>query len=159
MNITIWMTVGENFISFTYFVLNIVQQYDLHVIWGPACLVWCWTSKGWANGKMVIYGRMKHLTIIICDMYLEQYNVNIKNHFIMFFFCAWKGVLIVSNPLNGCTPIDPPPPLSPIFDLNMTKSIVLIRRYDCNFDLKVSNSCFSLLSCEHAAGSQWSNCF
>uniref|UniRef100_A0A3B5KEF8 RING-type E3 ubiquitin transferase n=1 Tax=Takifugu rubripes TaxID=31033 RepID=A0A3B5KEF8_TAKRU len=47
------------------------------------------------------------------------------------------GVLVVSRPLNGCTPIDPPPPLSPMFDLNITKSIALIRRYDCNFDLKV----------------------
>uniref|UniRef100_A0A3P8WRD5 RING-type E3 ubiquitin transferase n=1 Tax=Cynoglossus semilaevis TaxID=244447 RepID=A0A3P8WRD5_CYNSE len=50
------------------------------------------------------------------------------------------GVLVVSRPLNGCTPIDPPPPLPPSFDPNITKSIVLIRRYDCNFDIKVSNT-------------------
>lgn len=71
----------------------------------------------------------------------------------------WKGVLVVSRPLNGCTPIDPPPPLSPMFDLNITKSIALIRRYDCNFDLKVSNSGFSLLSYKNAAEHQWSTCF
>ncbi|AWP00203.1 putative serrate RNA effector molecule -like [Scophthalmus maximus] len=47
------------------------------------------------------------------------------------------GVLVVSRPLNGCTAIDPPPPLPPSFDANTTKSIVLIRRYDCNFDIKV----------------------
>lgn len=66
---------------------------------------------------------------------------------------------MVSRPLNGCTPIDPPPPLSPMFDLNITKSIALIRRYDCNFDLKVSNSGFLLLSYNNAAEHQCSNCF
>lgn len=70
----------------------------------------------------------------------------------------WKGVLVVTRPLNGCTPIDPPPPLSPMFDINITKSIALIRRYDCNFDLKVSSCCFWLLTCIIPAFSQWSNC-
>ncbi|KAM8742487.1 E3 ubiquitin-protein ligase RNF167 [Acanthopagrus schlegelii] len=47
------------------------------------------------------------------------------------------GVLVVSRPLNGCTTMDPPPPLPPYYDANTTKFIALIRRYDCNFDLKV----------------------
>ncbi|XP_018547107.1 E3 ubiquitin-protein ligase RNF167 [Lates calcarifer] len=47
------------------------------------------------------------------------------------------GILVVSRPLNGCTAIDPPPPLPPSYDANTTKIIVLIRRYDCNFDIKV----------------------
>ncbi|XP_034462288.1 E3 ubiquitin-protein ligase RNF167 [Hippoglossus hippoglossus] len=47
------------------------------------------------------------------------------------------GVMVVARPLNGCTAIDPPPPLPPSFDANTTKTIVLIRRYDCNFDIKV----------------------
>ncbi|XP_069572503.1 E3 ubiquitin-protein ligase RNF167 [Brachyistius frenatus] len=47
------------------------------------------------------------------------------------------GVLVVSRPLNGCTPMDPPPPLPPSYDANTTKFVALIRRYDCNFDLKV----------------------
>ncbi|XP_068572381.1 E3 ubiquitin-protein ligase RNF167 [Cebidichthys violaceus] len=47
------------------------------------------------------------------------------------------GVLMVSRPLNGCTAIDPPPPLPPSFDANTTKFIALIRRYECNFDIKV----------------------
>ncbi|TNN72455.1 E3 ubiquitin-protein ligase RNF167 [Liparis tanakae] len=47
------------------------------------------------------------------------------------------AVLIVSHPPNGCTPIDPPPPLPPSFDANTTKFIALIRRYECNFDIKV----------------------
>lgn len=46
---------------------------------------------------------------------------------------------MVSRPLNGCTAIDPPPPLPPSFDANTTKFIALIRRYECNFDIKVSN--------------------
>ncbi|XP_058482807.1 E3 ubiquitin-protein ligase RNF167 [Solea solea] len=48
-----------------------------------------------------------------------------------------RGVLVVSRPLNGCSAIDPPPPLPPLYDPNTTKSIVLIRRLDCNFDIKV----------------------
>lgn len=61
-------------------------------------------------------------------------------HHVTSSFSVWQGVLVVSRPLNGCTPIDPPPPLPPSFDPNITKSIVLIRRYDCNFDIKVSNT-------------------
>lgn len=49
------------------------------------------------------------------------------------------GVLVVSRPLNGCTAIDSPPPLPTSYDANTTKFIALIRRYDCNFDIKVSN--------------------
>ncbi|KAK5858332.1 hypothetical protein PBY51_002479 [Eleginops maclovinus] len=47
------------------------------------------------------------------------------------------GVLTVTRPLNGCTTIDPPPPLPPFYDANTTKFIALIRRYDCTFDTKV----------------------
>lgn len=56
------------------------------------------------------------------------------------FFSVLKGVLVVARPLNGCTPMDPAPPLPPFYDANTTKLIALIRRYDCNFDLKVSIS-------------------
>ncbi|XP_055727651.1 E3 ubiquitin-protein ligase RNF167-like [Salvelinus fontinalis] len=49
------------------------------------------------------------------------------------------GVLVESHPLNGCTPIKPPPPrpTSSDFNTTTTKYIVLIQRYDCNFDIKV----------------------
>ncbi|XP_061559106.1 E3 ubiquitin-protein ligase RNF167 [Phycodurus eques] len=47
------------------------------------------------------------------------------------------GVLVVARPLNGCATIDPPPPLPPFYDTNITKFVALIRRYDCNFDRKV----------------------
>ncbi|XP_068600685.1 E3 ubiquitin-protein ligase RNF167 [Brachionichthys hirsutus] len=47
------------------------------------------------------------------------------------------GNLVESHPLNGCTPIEPPPSLTPSSDPNATKFIVLIKRNGCNFDLKV----------------------
>ncbi|GAA6076305.1 E3 ubiquitin-protein ligase RNF167, partial [Tachysurus ichikawai] len=48
------------------------------------------------------------------------------------------GILVESRPVNACTPIDPPPVLPTSSDPNSTVSfIVLIRRYDCNFDMKV----------------------
>ncbi|PWA22694.1 hypothetical protein CCH79_00002019, partial [Gambusia affinis] len=50
------------------------------------------------------------------------------------------GVLVVSHPLNGCTTMDPPPPLTTNYDANTTKFIALIRRFDCNFDIKVLNA-------------------
>ncbi|XP_038150465.1 E3 ubiquitin-protein ligase RNF167 [Cyprinodon tularosa] len=50
------------------------------------------------------------------------------------------GLLVVSRPLNGCTTMDPPPPLPTNYDANTTKFIALIRRYECNFDIKVLNA-------------------
>lgn len=47
------------------------------------------------------------------------------------------GMLVVARPLNACLPIDPAPPLPPYFDANTTKLIALIRRCNCNFDIKV----------------------
>ncbi|KAM4545511.1 E3 ubiquitin-protein ligase RNF167 isoform 1-T2 [Odontesthes bonariensis] len=47
------------------------------------------------------------------------------------------GILVASHPLNGCIAMDPPPPLPPSYDANTTKFVALIRRYDCNFDIKV----------------------
>ncbi|XP_023659213.2 E3 ubiquitin-protein ligase RNF167 [Paramormyrops kingsleyae] len=44
------------------------------------------------------------------------------------------GILVESRPLNACVPIDPPPHA---IDRNATKYIVIIRRFDCNFDVKV----------------------
>ncbi|TSL28310.1 Beta-enolase [Bagarius yarrelli] len=45
---------------------------------------------------------------------------------------------LMSRPLNACAPIDPPPVLPTSSDPNSTVGfVVLIRRYDCNFDIKV----------------------
>ncbi|CAL9685688.1 unnamed protein product [Knipowitschia caucasica] len=48
-----------------------------------------------------------------------------------------QGMLVLARPLNACTPMDPAPPLPPSFDANTTKLIALIKRYECNFDIKV----------------------
>ncbi|XP_053315587.1 E3 ubiquitin-protein ligase RNF13 [Spea bombifrons] len=49
-----------------------------------------------------------------------------------------KGLLVTSKPENACEPISPPPPL--LRDNSSSIYIVLIRRLDCNFDLKVLNA-------------------
>ncbi|XP_028855825.1 E3 ubiquitin-protein ligase RNF13 [Denticeps clupeoides] len=47
-----------------------------------------------------------------------------------------KGFLIGARPENACVPIDPPPMRD-----NLTGAfIVLIKRFDCNFDIKVLNA-------------------
>lgn len=70
-------------------------------------------------------------------------------------YFVWQGVLVMSRPLNGCAAIEPPPPLPPSYDANTTKFVVLIRRYDCNFDIKVRSVwCWIILGvCE----GNWSN--
>ncbi|XP_070802304.1 E3 ubiquitin-protein ligase RNF13 isoform X3 [Pituophis catenifer annectens] len=47
-----------------------------------------------------------------------------------------KGFLINSKPENACEPIIPPP----LKDNSSREFIVLIRRLDCNFDIKVLNA-------------------
>lgn len=48
-----------------------------------------------------------------------------------------KGLLVASKPENACEPISPPPVQK---DNSSSVYVVLIRRLDCNFDIKVLNA-------------------
>uniref|UniRef100_A0A8C5REY7 RING-type E3 ubiquitin transferase n=1 Tax=Laticauda laticaudata TaxID=8630 RepID=A0A8C5REY7_LATLA len=55
---------------------------------------------------------------------------------IIYFENGFQGFLINSKPENACEPIIPPP----LKDNSSREFIVLIRRLDCNFDIKVLNA-------------------
>lgn len=100
--------------------------------------------------------RLSVLILVFCsillplptDAYIYAHYSNITNIFedrIALFGSALPkdgimGVLVASHPANACTTIDPPPPLPPSFNATTTKFVVLIKRYDCNFDIKVLNA-------------------
>ncbi|XP_062309397.1 E3 ubiquitin-protein ligase RNF167 [Osmerus eperlanus] len=77
-----------------------------------------------------IYAHYSNMTTMLFEDLPALFGSELPNEGLM-------GLLVESRPLNGCTPIQPPPPLPSPSDANATKFIVLIRRYDCNFDIKV----------------------
>lgn len=101
ITITATMPLGENLVSFIYFALKTVQQCNIHVIWGPTCIVWCWTSKGWANGKMWL-----HYNYL--ELYWEHNEVNMINCFTISFFLCVKGSVGCHQSTRWLHPNSPP---------------------------------------------------
>uniref|UniRef100_A0A3P9HHE7 E3 ubiquitin-protein ligase RNF167 n=1 Tax=Oryzias latipes TaxID=8090 RepID=A0A3P9HHE7_ORYLA len=114
----------------------------------------------WKKPSMVHLGvwrmgtHVSTLTLILCTVLVPSPTqayiyVNSKNMSSMLFedlpalFGArlptggLTGLLVPSQPANGCAAMNPPPPLPSSFDANTTKFVALIKRYDCNFDIKV----------------------
>lgn len=84
------------------------------------------SSPTWAY----IYGHYSNTTSMLFEDLPALFGSRLPKEGLM-------GMLVVARPLNACLPIDPAPPLPPYFDPNNTKLIVLIRRCNCNFDIKV----------------------
>ncbi|KAL0994317.1 hypothetical protein UPYG_G00120580 [Umbra pygmaea] len=98
---------------------------------GALTLVLCWTMTP-LPARAYIYVHYKNMSSMMLEDLPALFGSSLPKDGLM-------GVLIESRPLNGCTPIDPPPPSPTSSDPNATttKYIVFIRRYDCNFDMKV----------------------
>ncbi|XP_013862158.1 E3 ubiquitin-protein ligase RNF167 [Austrofundulus limnaeus] len=80
-----------------------------------------------------IYAHFNNMTSILFEDLPAIFGPSLPKEGLM-------GVLVVSKPLNGCTTMDPPPKNLSIYNANTTKFIVLIKRYECNFDIKVLNA-------------------
>ncbi|XP_068187013.1 E3 ubiquitin-protein ligase RNF167 [Antennarius striatus] len=97
--------------------------------------VWCFTVLFWSttipsSTHAYIYAYYSNTTSLLFEDLPALFGASLPKDGLM-------GHLVDSHPLNGCTPINPPPSSS---DPNSTNFIVLIRRNDCNFDLKVLNA-------------------
>ncbi|XP_017292452.1 E3 ubiquitin-protein ligase RNF167 [Kryptolebias marmoratus] len=80
-----------------------------------------------------IYAHCNNMTTILFDDLSAFFGPPLPKEGVM-------GVLVVSKPLNGCTAMDPPPKDLPVYNANTTRFIALIKRFDCNFDIKVLNA-------------------
>ncbi|XP_076867675.1 E3 ubiquitin-protein ligase RNF167 [Brachyhypopomus gauderio] len=82
-------------------------------------------------GHAFIYAHYSNMTSMLLEDLPALFGSPLPNDGLM-------GLLVESHPLNACTPIDPAPASPTPADPNSTtKYIVLIRRFDCNFDIKV----------------------
>ncbi|XDV19757.1 hypothetical protein PO909_025173 [Leuciscus waleckii] len=99
---------------------------------GVSVLVLCFTLAP-SPGQAYIYAHYSNMTSMLFEDLPSLFGFPLPKDGLM-------GVLVEARPQNACTPIDPPPvsptPSDPTTN-STTKYIVLIRRYDCNFDIKV----------------------
>ncbi|KAI4880074.1 hypothetical protein NFI96_013382 [Prochilodus magdalenae] len=82
-------------------------------------------------GQAFIFAHYRNMTSILLEDLPALFGSPLPKDGVM-------GLLVESRPQNACTPIEPPPASPTPSDPNDTiRYIVLIRRYDCNFDIKV----------------------
>ncbi|XP_067293775.1 E3 ubiquitin-protein ligase RNF167 [Pseudorasbora parva] len=99
---------------------------------GVSLLVFLCFTLAPSPGQAYIYAHYSNMTSMLFEDMPALFGSPLPKEGLM-------GVLIEARPQNACMPIDPPPvsptPADPTN--STTKYIVLIRRYDCNFDIKV----------------------
>lgn len=98
-------------------------------VWSVAILMFCGILVS-SLTHAFIYAHFSNRTSALFEDLPALFGSPLPNDGLM-------GILVVTRPLNACAPIDPAPPLPSSFDANTTKVIALVRRYDCNFDIKV----------------------
>ncbi|XP_056601577.1 E3 ubiquitin-protein ligase RNF167 [Triplophysa dalaica] len=93
-------------------------------------LVFCCTLAP-SPGHAYIYAHYSNMTSMLFEDLPALFGSSLPKD-------GLTGILVEARPQNACMPIDPAPVSPTPSDPNSTtKYIVLIRRYDCNFDIKV----------------------
>ncbi|XP_028322284.1 E3 ubiquitin-protein ligase RNF167 [Gouania willdenowi] len=96
--------------------------------WGVLLVFCCLLVSSPTHGY--IYAHYKNTTSMLFEDLPALFGPTLPKTGLM-------GVLVVSHPLDGCTEMEPAPPLPSPYAVNTTKLIALIKRSDCNFDIKV----------------------
>ncbi|TRY88761.1 hypothetical protein DNTS_029982 [Danionella cerebrum] len=101
-----------------------------HVLFGASVLFF-FCSLVPCPGQAYIYAHYSNMSSMLLEDLPALFGSALPKEGLM-------GVLVEARPQNACIPIDPPPtPPTPSDPNSTTRYIVLIRRYDCNFDIKV----------------------